>query len=223
MLLLSLPLAEAAELGTPRADARLYKELMLMRLLAGGSDTEERALRRAGSGRPRCWTVSVLEPACIRGVSGSSGSAASVAKSLGEEDSPAAAVSVVVAWFFGGGGGIDTSALSAWASVPGSASFPWWTERADDEEGPREWEPWPACWVSGPDSVAAAASGEDSINPNAFSAVPCGGKDDGSASPGPAVVDFMFRCSIGSEPSEVGSMLANVDIRRCGREAGGCL
>ena len=31
MLLVSLPFAEAAELGTPRADARLYRELMLMR------------------------------------------------------------------------------------------------------------------------------------------------------------------------------------------------
>jgi hypothetical protein len=53
MLLLSLPFAEAAELGTPRMEARLYSELMLMRLLTGASEMDERALRRAGSGRPR--------------------------------------------------------------------------------------------------------------------------------------------------------------------------
>lgn len=60
MLLESLPFAEAAELGTPRADARLYRELMLMRLLTGPSEMEERALRRAGSGRPRYGVGSTL-------------------------------------------------------------------------------------------------------------------------------------------------------------------
>ena len=52
VLLLSLPLAEADELTTPRADAKLYIELMLTRWLALASEKEERLpTRRAGSGR----------------------------------------------------------------------------------------------------------------------------------------------------------------------------
>lgn len=50
--LLSLPLAEAAELGTPRAEARLCIELTLNRLLPSASEKEDLApVRRAGSGR----------------------------------------------------------------------------------------------------------------------------------------------------------------------------
>jgi hypothetical protein len=52
VLLLSLPLAEAAELGTPRAEARLYMELTLARWLALDSEMDDRpAIPRAGSGR----------------------------------------------------------------------------------------------------------------------------------------------------------------------------
>jgi hypothetical protein len=84
MLPVSLPLTDAAELGTPRTEARLYRELMLMRLLTGASETEERALRSAGSGSPRWWVVSRFEAARRRGVFPSSVSAASLAKSRGE-------------------------------------------------------------------------------------------------------------------------------------------
>jgi hypothetical protein len=50
MLLLSLPLTETAELWTPRTDARLYRELMLMRWPTGPSETDERALLRTEYG-----------------------------------------------------------------------------------------------------------------------------------------------------------------------------
>ena len=84
MLLVSLPFAEAAELGTPRADARLYRELMLMRWATGPSEMEERALRRAVSAGPRYEVASVPVAAWSRGVPGSLGSVVSMAKSRGE-------------------------------------------------------------------------------------------------------------------------------------------
>lgn len=63
-LLLSLPLAEAAELAAPRAEGKLYMELTLSRLLSR-SDMETRS-----------------EPAGNRGVSNSSSSDDAVVKVL---------------------------------------------------------------------------------------------------------------------------------------------
>lgn len=56
-LLASLPFTEEDEVGTPRAEVRLYVEPMLTRLLASASEKEkdERLLDRAGSGKWRCW------------------------------------------------------------------------------------------------------------------------------------------------------------------------
>jgi hypothetical protein len=153
----SLPLADAAELGTPRADARLYRELMLIRLLTGPSDMDVRGLRRVGSKRPRCEAVSAVVPACKRVVSGSSGSATVTAKSRGEnvevgvwswdrfcrfwelsigfKTTVSAESSLAEIWVGRGGGGMDTSALSAWVVVvPGSTCLAFWMERADEDE-----------------------------------------------------------------------------------------
>jgi len=55
-LLASLPFMEDDEVGTPRAEVRLYVEPMLTRLLASASEKEkdERLLDKAGSGKWRC-------------------------------------------------------------------------------------------------------------------------------------------------------------------------
>jgi hypothetical protein len=77
LLLLSLPLADAAELGTPRAEARLCIELTLNRLLPSASEKEDlEPIRRAGSGRHWGGWSAGLEPGCRRGVSKSSVSVA---------------------------------------------------------------------------------------------------------------------------------------------------
>lgn len=100
LLLLSLPLAEAAELGAPRAEAKLCIELTLNRLLPSTSEKEDlAAIRRAGSGRNwEAWSAG-LEPGCRRGVSKSSVSVTvavpgwcSKAKSRGEDEPALAAL-----------------------------------------------------------------------------------------------------------------------------------
>lgn len=99
----------------------------------------------------------MVVPACKRDVSGSLGSVIATAKSRGEtadvegwswdevcgcwETSTVVGIAVSVEssfaeiWAGRGGGGMDTSALSAWATVvPGSTCLALWRERADEDE-----------------------------------------------------------------------------------------
>jgi hypothetical protein len=169
-----LPLPDAAELGTPRTDARLYNELMLIRLPTGASeiDIDERAVSRAGSGSPLYWVVSMLV-----------GSAASLAKSrdeygvdvvwsgadFGQSPSPPRALERLNSSRFRSGGAMETSAPSVRASMsPGAISLSIWDDSADDK-GFREWEEWASARCI---PAIAPAAEEGSV---AFSAISCGG------------------------------------------------
>lgn len=85
----SLPFADAAELGTPRAEVRLYRELTLMRLLPVSAFVSAFEMddlldaMRAGSGKRYVRDSGLWVPAIRRGVV-SMECSTSTAKSLGE-------------------------------------------------------------------------------------------------------------------------------------------